>query len=369
MIREGKTESMRRGGRGSVSDRETFAARILEMSASGYAGLATSLLVERDPDIARRYDPDGFSKWKAQLQRWLVDLSAAVESGEPKLFEAGILWTRQAFTARGATPEDLRAALAALRDILRERMPAGSAEEAIPAVDLAIQSLGDTPVEAPGGGAEEEDLAAGPALAYLEAVLDGRPREAIDQVLAEVPEGRAVRDVYLEVLLPALREAGRMWHAGAMSIAEEHLVTATTQRAMALLCERARPSSRNGRTAVLACVSGNVHDIGIRAIADFLEMAGWRAIYLGQDVPAEEIAACAQVFGADVVVLAATLDPHVKAVRLAIELIRDLEKPDVKVIVGGHAFEKVPDLWRKVGADAHAARVEEAGPLASQLVA
>jgi len=65
---------------------------------------------------------------------------------------------------------------------------------------------------------------------------------------------------------------------------------------------------------VLACVAGNVHDIGIRAISDFFEMAGWRAISLGPDVPHDEIARSAGFFDADVVVLAATLDPHLKAV-------------------------------------------------------
>lgn len=45
-------------------------------------------------------EPDGFNAWKAQLQQWLFDLSAAVAAGEPQLFEARILWTRDALVAR-----------------------------------------------------------------------------------------------------------------------------------------------------------------------------------------------------------------------------------------------------------------------------
>ncbi|NIM61512.1 MAG: cobalamin B12-binding domain protein, partial [Acidobacteria bacterium] len=60
---------------------------------------------------------------------------------------------------------------------------------------------------------------------------------------------------------------------------------------------------------MLACVAGNVHDIGVRATSDFFEMAGWRAINLGADVPHDEIARSVQFFDADVVVLAAALDP------------------------------------------------------------
>ena len=74
-----------------------------------------------------------------------------------------------------------------------------------------------------------------------------------------------------------------------------------------------------------------------------------------------------QAFDADVVLLAATLDPHVKTTQRAIERIRALENREVKIIVGGPLFGRVADLWRKVGADGHAARVEAAEPLASEL--
>ena len=158
-----------------------------------------------------------------------------------------------------------------------------------------------------------------------------------------------------------------MWQAGALSIAEEHLITATTQRAMSLLCERGRSSSRVDRTVVLACVAGNVHDIGIRAISDFFEMAGWRAIHLGPDVPHDEIARSVSFFDADVVVIAATLDPHLKEAQRAIERVRAIEDREAKIIVGGFVFDQVPDLWRKVGADGHAARIEDAEPLGSRL--
>lgn len=158
-----------------------------------------------------------------------------------------------------------------------------------------------------------------------------------------------------------------MWHAGDLHIAEEHLITTTTQTAMALLRERGRPEASKDRTALLGCVAGNVHDIGIRVVSDFFEMAGWRTVNLGSDVPDEELARSVQRFDADVVVLAATLDPHLPAVQRAIQAIRGLDGQDVKIIVGGPAFENAPDLWRKIGADGYAARVEDAEALADRL--
>jgi methanogenic corrinoid protein MtbC1 len=345
-----------------MSSNGKFVAQILETSAAGYAGLSANLLAERDPQIVKRYEPEGFSNWKAQLQRWLLDLSAALHAGEPKLFEARMRWTKSEFIARQVPLTDLQAALTALRDTLRDRLPAGSSDLAVQPIDRALEAVTNP---------RPDDVATAPAcrpaLAYMKTILEGQPREAIAQVLAVAGDETSARRAYLDVLIPAQRETGRLWHAGALSIAEEHVITATTQRVMALLCERGRSSSPNGKTVLLACVAGNVHDIGIRAISDFHEMAGWRVINLGPDTPDGEIAASVALFDADVVVLAAALDPHLKAVQRVIERIRALEDRDLKVIVGGGVFDRVPDLWKKIGADGHAAQVEDAEPLSSRL--
>ena len=63
-------------------------AQILETSAAGFAGMAASLLVERDPEVEGRYAPDGFTSWKTQMHQWLLDLSAAVDAGQSELFVA-----------------------------------------------------------------------------------------------------------------------------------------------------------------------------------------------------------------------------------------------------------------------------------------
>jgi hypothetical protein len=130
-----------------MSSSGQFVAQILETSAVGYAGLSASLLVERDPEIVKRYEPDAFSNWKAQLQRWLLDLSAALHAGEPKLFEARMVWTRSVFVSRQVSVDDLRAALAALRDTLRERLPVDSVDLAVQPIDRALEVVTEPQVD------------------------------------------------------------------------------------------------------------------------------------------------------------------------------------------------------------------------------
>lgn len=346
---------------------ERFVARILETSAAGYAGMATGLLLERHPEVAQRYAPDAFSKWKGQLRQWLLELSAAIDVGRPALFEGRVRWTRRAFRARQAREEEIGMALKALRDALVERLPEGSAGEVGPVLEAALAVLSG-PVEPEQAGLDPDRAEDRLALGYLETILGGDPRGAIERILAEIDGGMSVMDAYLRVLLPVQREAGRMWHAAELSIAEEHLVTQTTQRTMALLCERSRPASRNGKTVLSACVAGNVHDVGIRILSDFFDMAGWRAVCLGADLPSDEIVRSVQYFDVDLAALAATLNPQLKALARTIERIRALERREVKIIVGGQALDEAPELWRRLGADGYTSALEEVVPLARRLI-
>ncbi len=57
--------------------------------------------------------------------------------------------------------------------------------------------------------------------------------------------GRSVGELYLNVLLPAQAELGRMWLAGEINVAEEHFASQATRMVMAQLT-RPQPHRRRG---------------------------------------------------------------------------------------------------------------------------
>ena len=42
---------------------------------------------------------------------------------------------------------------------------------------------------------------------------------------------------------------------------------------------------------VATCIGGELHEIGIRMVADFFEMEGWDTYYLGANTPADAVVA------------------------------------------------------------------------------
>jgi methanogenic corrinoid protein MtbC1 len=149
-------------------------------------------------------------------------------------------------------------------------------------------------------------------------------------------------------------------------VAEEHFARATTKAVMAQLQPHLPVAPRNGRTVVGASVEGNTHDLGLQMVCDFLEMDGWRVVFLGASVPAADLAIAAQVFRADVVALAANLASHLEPAAQAIRLVR-AEAPGTRILVGGPVFLGEAGLWRDLGADGWAADALQAVDAARSL--
>jgi methanogenic corrinoid protein MtbC1 len=296
----------------------------------------------------------------------VLELAAAVRVEEPALFARRIAWLRRATVARGADEGELRRALMSLKTALEREVPSDLHALIVPALTLALEALDDAlPPEVTALDATRPlDRI---ALRYLAACLEGNTHEAIALVLAELERGLAPAAVYARVLLPAEKEIGQLWHVGDVSIAEERLVSETTRELMAIIAAKHAPRKQIGCTLIAAAVATNAHDIGLRAVADLFRLAGWRCLFLGANVPAVEIARAAETFDVDLVVLNATLATQLKPLGEAIDTLRTLA-PARRVLVGGSAFESLPDLWRQLGADGFAPAIESVVEVGAGLV-
>jgi methanogenic corrinoid protein MtbC1 len=152
-------------------------------------------------------------------------------------------------------------------------------------------------------------------------------------------------------------------------VADEHYCTAATQLLMSQLYPHIFATAKNGRTLVATCVSGDLHEIGVRMVADFFEMDGWNTFYLGANTPHAGVIATIIERKADVLAISATISYHVDTVRDLISAVRQHpECGHVRILAGGYPFNQDPELWRKIGADGFASDAQQAIVLADRLV-
>ncbi|MEI6877092.1 MAG: cobalamin-dependent protein [Spirochaetota bacterium] len=197
------------------------------------------------------------------------------------------------------------------------------------------------------------------ATSFLSALLGGNRREAAHRILKAVETGTSVQEVYLDVFQPVQYLVGELWQTGRIGVAQEHFCSASVQLVMSQLYPRIFSTEKKGRTLVAACVGDELHEIGIRMVADFFELDGWDTYYLGANMPTESILRAVREEEADVAAISVSMAFHIDAVPTLIKEIRASDS-EVRILVGGRQFNLSPDLWRRVGADGFAPNAAEA---------
>src|SRR5207244_11308049 len=89
---------------------------------------------------------------------------------------------------------------------------------------------------------------------------------------------------------PPLHGSGRRRQHKRSTVDQEHPPTGTARQALAQLRLHLPSARSNGKHVVVACVEGELLDLGARMTADFLEMAGFEVRFLGANVPTETLA-------------------------------------------------------------------------------
>jgi methanogenic corrinoid protein MtbC1 len=157
--------------------------------------------------------------------------------------------------------------------------------------------------------------------------------------------------IYYDVFAPCMVTIGDLWERNELSVADEHLATAITERLIGQLSPTftQRASQPDRGNVVLGCVAEERHVLGLRMLADLFRQQGWRVLYLGADVPNADFVRLAVRVSADIIAISASTQRHIPAVR---ELISGLRAalPEVGIIVGGAVFLNDPEIWREVGA-------------------
>ena len=246
------------------------AAEALEAVARAVAEWTVDQIHTDDPDMEIRYGGDSRRMWRHEVQSRVAHLVEALAADRSAIFTAHASWSRAAFMARDMGEQDVERSLHALKQVVRENLPADIVRRAEPMIDAALSETKNKVMPPP---SELDRLADEGTLSrlYLLELLQ-RDREKAERIVREQLEGGAtLAEILTRIISPAMQEIGRMWHMQEASIADEHYCTAATQAIMARLRGQARRKPANGLVAVACSAGGDMHELGIRMVSDLLD--------------------------------------------------------------------------------------------------
>jgi DNA-binding transcriptional MerR regulator len=185
-------------------------------------------------------------------------------------------------------------------------------ERGLSAAEAARLTVDEEDAPAPPAETPALERSAGELRAALDALDEDASQSALDRLLS----GFSVATVLRQVVLPYLRELGDRWESGGASVAQEHFASHVLRGRLLGL---ARGWDRGaGPRALLACMPGEQHDLGLIAFGLALRERGWRITFLGPDTPLGTLTDTVGALQPDAVILAATTPERFEAGRDAV---------------------------------------------------
>jgi len=341
-----------------------FTANLLRNSVRAYAAAVVEQMQTAAAAVLDGGLPATFARPIDDTEVRLLHLAEAVAFDRPELLQRAMEWYKIAFHHRGVAPDYLDANLAAMAVVLQRELPSSSAAVAVRHLENARRCLPAAPAELPSLlslEAPHGELAA----QFLLAVLEGRGDDAVFMVRSAIDRGLDVASLHDHVLTPVQREMGRMWLMAEVPIADEHYGSSLVDRVLWSVHDMLPRPAADAPVVLTMGVGGNMHDFGLRIVAQRLLLAGFRVHHLGSNMPLSDLEWALQERSVDVIAISATMILQLSTLAATVADVRRIERlrgraTTTPVLVGGEVFGRVEGLAAAVGADAAAADADQA---------
>ncbi len=180
---------------------------------------------------------------------------------------------------------------------------------------------------------------------------------ALERIYGEVLSQYPVRIVTKNLLTPLLTDLGDRWASGRGGVAEEHFFGFYLRNKLGARFHH-RWQSETGPKLLLACLPGDLHEIGLLIFALDACDRGYRIISLGANMPLEELPAAVKKTACDAVVLSGIVEPEPAVIDA--QLPRLVQGLSIPVFLGGAIAARDFDRLKKSGVQLIGTDIESA---------
>lgn len=167
-----------------------------------------------------------------------------------------------------------------------------------------------------------------------------------------------------QLIQPVLSELGSRWQSRAAGIAEEHFYTHWVRNRLAARFHHALAQA-TGKRVLCASVPGDFHEIGLMLFCISLMSRGYRVVYLGVNLPLEQVVETRERSGCRAIVLSAR---NLADGELSEQLATLVSGSPVPVFFGGPASDEVLPGIEQAGGIRLGSRIEVAARVFSSHV-
>ncbi|HEX8234851.1 MAG TPA: MerR family transcriptional regulator [Abditibacteriaceae bacterium] len=172
---------------------------------------------------------------------------------------------------------------------------------------------------------------------------------ALEAALAQSLVALGQRLMMDEVVAPLMQQVGDAWRHGTLRIVHEHLASAIVRTFLGQIAQK-QTQDPTAPVVVVTTPPGQVHEIGAMMAAATATSEGWRVVYLGANLPVEEIAAAVLHSNARVLALSMVYPMDDAHLHDDLRRLSRFLPPHVILVAGGRAIEQYASVLKDIGA-------------------
>lgn len=168
--------------------------------------------------------------------------------------------------------------------------------------------------------------------------------EGAENTLKQASSLFSLESVCVRVIQQGLSEIGKKWHDGSASVQQEHFATAMAHNRLQSLIA-GTPNPLFEKTILIGCPPSELHTFPGLLLNLLVRREGFRVVYLGADVPLEQLVETANRIKPNLVVLTAQRLSTARTLAQAAAL---LTAHKHQVTYGGLIFNSVPEVIKHI---------------------
>ncbi len=199
-------------------------------------------------------------------------------------------------------------------------------------------------------------------------VIEEEDEEIADLCRDYLAEGYNPQEAIFNGLIKGMNEVGRLFEEEEYYISDLLICSDAMYNGIDVLKENIEThEEKNVATAVIGVIEGDTHDIGKNLVKLMFEIAGYKMIDLGKDVPVEKFVDEAVGNDADFIMMSTLMTTTMDNMKKVIDILneRGIRDQFIVMIGGGPVSESYAN---DIGADAYSENANEAVNVAQHLL-
>lgn len=173
----------------------------------------------------------------------------------------------------------------------------------------------------------------------IEAVMDYRI-DRCEQLLKRALVASEPLEYARDILLPALKKVGELWHQEKLSIAQEHMFTCCVNRIVLSMVNNLQNASANSPAMLFATPSNEPHECGILLSCLLAAVQQYRCFFLGANLPGKDIVEAVRHLQPDIIVIGLVKTPPEPATIEQLQIVLTAKEEAASTVwIGGDGAE------------------------------